>query len=263
MAAYRATPEHSRIIDRGSGLANGLKLYIPGNEGAGNTRDLAQRRAVTTASGVAWKGTELGVLLDLGVSAASQYVSTAYTSPGATGPVSIACWYEPAGVGTATAGFLSWASTATSGTPYVIFQNNSGNLRIFWAGGYRLDLTSALSAGTPIHICLSFDGGTATFYVNGRNRGTYTASATNHTAPTLYVGSGFNAPTNCRIGDVGVWTRALSAAEVYELYRTPFRLLRRRDWWMTPAAAPGGTGITSARLVGRGGGLAGVGGLAA
>lgn len=239
--AYRGPQTHARILDRGTPLARGLSFYIPGNEGSGAALEYTQKKAITTASGVGWLNTELGPLLNLCIaSATTEHVTRAETSPGATSPLSVACWYEPNEVTTAAQGFLSWAGSYNSGSPHFIFQNNSGNLRIYWANGYRVDLSGVLATGQPTHIALSFTGAIATFYVNGQSRGNYTASATNTGAATFYIGAGFQNPRNARIGDVGVWTRALSAAEVFELYATPFRLLARRARFFLAAAAPGG-----------------------
>lgn len=236
----RSLPAAARILDHGSALARGLTLYIPDHEPNSNAKDLGRKRAVTTAAGTEWRTNAFGTMRSLTPSAGSQFVSCSISPPGATSPCSIACWFEPNDMAAGTYGFLSWATTATSGTPYFIFQRNNNNLRIYWAGAYRVDLSGVLAEKTLTHVGLSFDGSVCHFYVNGRSAGSFTGSATNTSATTFYIGTGYSVTRNCRVGDTGVWARALSATEMRELYSTPFRLLRRRRTYFIPAAAPPG-----------------------
>lgn len=94
---------------------------------------------------------------------------------------------------------------------------------------FNIDTSSAVTTDTPIsagswfHIVGTWDGTTAKIYVNNDTPHTAAASTLTQNANALRMGSHYGGAANFfdgLIDEVGFWNRALTAAEVAELYNS-------------------------------------------
>jgi hypothetical protein len=119
----------------------------------------------------------------------------------------------------------------------------------------------ALSIGVPYLLMVSGDATQGWIgYVNGVYAGAGAWTAPAATASINRIGRGgyayFELPFNGRIGDVRIYNRALSAAEVWQLYDpiTRWELYQpARRWWtagVTGAAPPAGRRRSWATIIG-------------
>ena len=155
----------------------------------------------------------------------NQYLSASAPINGQTKPFTLACWFNSDTV-TANQYLVSlseasggaWAISAhggLSGDPVLAIQTQGTG----WAAS-----TAAYTANTWNHACGVFNAtNSRTVYLNGGNNATNTASegtrpaATNlHIGVTRFNGS-FTQHTNGRIAEVGIWSAALTAAEIASL----------------------------------------------
>jgi hypothetical protein len=116
----------------------------------------------------------------------------------------------------ATRGIWSFADTYNSGTPLVLCQRNTGDVRFYLDGGYRF--TVAVANGTPKAFILTGNGTTWRLWVNGVEQTAYNSGLTNlNKAQNVYHHSGFSATSESRVAETVLFNKALDAATVLRI----------------------------------------------
>lgn len=138
------------------------------------------------------------------------------------GAVSMSCWVNPSG--TASYQCLVNRTAGSGARKYSMFLTGGNTSSIFVAiGAFGSDvaISSPWATGAFNHIAVTADGTTITIYLNGSSVATAASSATSATA-TADTAIGFDPdfanPLTGTIDEVGIWARALSSAEVSQLY---------------------------------------------
>ena len=151
---------------------------------------------------------------------------------GSTNDLSFAAWLN-----IDTAGrndFICWKNTVSVDNEITFYTNASSKLEVFFeintAGGIVATGNTALSTATWYHVAATKLVGAWTIYLNGVSDGTGTQDRTlaTHDSDVLWVGSNHNvafSPTasqnlDGKLAQVGIWNRALTAAEVRILSNT-------------------------------------------
>ncbi len=110
--------------------------------------------------------------------------------------VTVSFWANPTS-NSGSRGLYSWAGTAapTSGTPFILIQNNAGQLRFYVDGGYQ-ETSASLSTSTWYYlVCTLASSTTWKFYKDGALLSTYTGgvAARDSDGQAHFVKSGFGA----------------------------------------------------------------------
>lgn len=133
-----------------------------------------------------------------------------------------------------------------------LYVDNGGGVG-FFLNSRRLEWYSGGAASASVipqnvvtRVTCVYDGATFSWYINGRPDGTSAmASKTLPTTLTIRIGGhGGSEQLDGQIYDFSLWTRALSASEVWSHYLDPYQVFRRgirRAY--AYAAAPGGSNL--------------------
>lgn len=244
-------------LDSRSRLARGLVGCWLFNEGAGvKVFDISGRGNAGTLTGMANPSTSAsgwtahrfgnGLAFD-GTNDYVQMASPWYAS--ATG-LTLSFWMY---VINATGAILSIASSVGSGTPALLFQRDSASTaRWYFPAGaptpYRI--TQTVLAKQWYHITITYDGTTWAVYKNGIPDGSTATGLGANASTYMFLGAGYNAGgvyTSGNIDNVRVYGRALSQAEISELYRNPYAGISFSNWkrkriYSSTSAAPANYG---------------------
>lgn len=149
-------------------------------------------------------------------------VPNAQFSP--TAALTVACWAysSPTGV----RGMLNNRQNAAGRQGWVLEHNaGSVNLYVHVGGAYQGSPTLTMTATAWNHVCGTFNGSTVRIYKDGVEVGTGTAASGSiayDSATSLYLGAEYisdgNRVWDGAIDDFRIYDRALSAAEVFDLY---------------------------------------------
>ena len=246
-------------IRRGHPLARGLVSLWPLWEGGGSqSMDVVGGRHMTHYNTPTWRGGD--ILFDDGQTEYLAHANPVVLAP----PVTMACWYRADNVDAGQLHALMSIGSNVDSTELFLFVRNSSGTKYAAAQsadsfgeGARDQLTFAWTAGVWTHYVarwattssreVGVDGTmTGSPETTLLAPGTLTETAIGSrltTAGRLYYPSG-------DIAEAAIWNRALSDAEVQELYEDPWGLItpRRRTYsYVTgaPASGPGwwwGTG---------------------
>lgn len=146
-------------------------------------------------------------------------------------------------------GVFQWANQLTSLNPFILIQQNSGNLKIFVDGGYR-ETSQTLAVGTWYTVAVTLSGGTAwKFYLDGALLSTYVGGVANQANATgAYLGNGYNGYADANFANLTIWKgSALTASQVSSLYNAlltgePYPLFaptaNERMWGNVVASGP-------------------------
>ncbi len=146
----------------------------------------------------------------------NDYLSTAYSAAGIAA-ITMACIVQPQNT-SATCGFFTWQNGLSSGTPFILFQRNVNDVRVYANDSYRF--TVAHGVGTPKSYILTADGTTYNLYVNGVIQTPYAGGFTNQAgASGVYVCNGFSNYSATDVAEVLIAERVLTAAEITNLAR--------------------------------------------
>jgi len=166
--------------------------------------------------------------------ASSQYATTAATlfNSTTTNTYSINIWVYPTGAGQMVS--VNGQATPNSGYHYTALEITAAGLIYFgqWTGGMTTVATSSQSLNAWYNLVLTYNGTTATAYVNGVSVGSSTIAWTAPGASTFFSlmsqdatrMSGATAYASGSIGAFMVYNRALTADEI----TTNFNALRGR-----------------------------------
>ncbi len=217
-----------RLIDLGNPVSDhplnrGLVAWwlpLPNNQGGTRLYDITTKRGSgTLTGGPTWVPGPAGFQAIDCVRASTQYATGALASTAQTA-WTIACWL-------ATATLTSSDGTITfNGSPgsngYGFRQYTSLNLNLI-ADGVANQAAGAgytLAAGVWTHAVCTRSGGTSTLYVNGVQISTGASGINTPTAGGTSVGARSNGtqPWGGKVTDHQIWTRGLSASEVWSVY---------------------------------------------
>jgi hypothetical protein len=219
---------------------SGLVLAMPLTEGAGGPQDRSGSANHSILGGtIAWD-TSLssfffpnrvkapGLLLSTGAGANFARVTDALSLRPTTA-VTVAAWVRPRGFPSSTAILAAKQATAIS---YGLLINTAGQFQFRLTDVIDGSLTISSGAfsnaqqGAPFFVVGTYDGVTQNLYVNG-----VLVATTGQAGNIQYAGSADffiggdnvgNGNANASIDAVHVWNRAISAAEVRQLYDTQY-----------------------------------------
>ncbi len=187
--------------------------------GNGNTGTLTSMNRSTSIDG--------GVLGQaLIFDGSSDYVDMGATpsSLNLTGSLSVSAWIKPDTFGGGDRGrIVDSGGAGTDGFAFNVDDFNGTDALGFFPGtGPLTSNNSVITLGVWQHVAVSYNGTTATFYVNGVSVGSDTGSPPLSTSANFLIGD--RAVNNDRqfdglIDDVRVYNRALTAEEVKQLYQ--------------------------------------------
>lgn len=141
--------------------------------------------------------------------------------------MSLSMWFKIQTLVDGTYMFV-WGNTNSSSSQFnITYGLVSSNYRISLGtypggGGHGITGTTNLSAGTWYHLVCINDNGTGYIYINGVQEATGTLDVLTATgsAMTLSMGNnyGFGTKYTGALDEVGAWNRALTSAEITQLY---------------------------------------------
>jgi len=149
------------------------------------------------------------------------------TLPSGTSPRTMCVWAKPT---TVDSNFRWAVAYGTAGSSQAMFIGlNSATL---YVGGYSNDITVSnfWTAGVWKHICLAYDGTTATVYINGAYN-TSAAKTWNLAQNTAYIGRQVSGSEYWigAIDEVRIYNRSLSAQQVAAIYANRSDLIVSQD----------------------------------
>jgi hypothetical protein len=141
----------------------------------------------------------------------NDYLAVAYVAA-AVPRVTVILVVQPKATETAR-GIFAWADNSpTSGTPFVLFQRDSTNIKIYVGGAYQWTIAHASNA-TKLYY-LQGDGITWKLWVDGTAQSDATAGFNNQSvAAKIFIGSGFNGASNSDVAYVEVRNALLSSTD--------------------------------------------------
>lgn len=210
-------------------LTTNLVSYWKLDESSGNASDSVGSNTLTNNNGVTYSAGKLGNGANF-VDASSQSLSATALSL-VTNAWTFGGWFNPSATDTSNKTFFSYAPTSGSINKIQIEGLVSGNIRClaFNSSGtlckdYRT--TVNLSASVWSHVAMTWDGSTLKVYINGIESGvtkvTDTSLTNTNTSRSFALGQEVSSTNywNGSIDEVGVWSRALTADEVSQLYNS-------------------------------------------
>ena len=197
-------------------LLTNLVSYYKLDEASGNAADSVGSNNESSSAG---KTVGTPALINNGVtmSGSASFLRFSGTFPSGADPVSISCWAK-ASITTGNRFLFAYGNDA-SGQMFGVYTNNSSN---WWFTSNSGDNDSgvAISTANYQHLVFTDDGTTQRGYVDGTLRITRTRTLSKGSGNMVIgnypgqTGSAFQGIAD----EMGVWSRALSAAEVTTLY---------------------------------------------
>lgn len=164
---------------------------------------------------------------------ASNWASVRSTSNISAGDFTVAVLVERISQGSASFATVFVKGAGGSAREIGLWVNTTGSpnfVAVGGTGGAPSSTSVALAVGQKAVIALVRVGSTVTVYSDGKPCGTATNSATTATSADMLMGNESGTGTANQIGGaydwLGVWTRALSQAELQSLGANWYRMLR-------------------------------------
>jgi hypothetical protein len=208
---------------------------------------LAKRNHGTLTNGPIWSGqSHPGGWGSLAIDATNDFVALPTLLTG-TNPVTVCGWGMP-NTNTINDKML-FSNQGGGGSRFYLYRNGTGyNLRL---GDQTINAASTVVVGRWAHLCGTWDGTTATFYLNGNLVGSNSSTNLTGFAVNQCLGAYGQIAGNSQwdgfIDNVSVYNRALSASEVSALYQeslaghpTTLNWLRPRIYFDAGGAPAGG-----------------------
>lgn len=164
------------------------------------------------------------IINDVTLSTGSNSISRTFTTSFAIdNGLTVAFWFKPYQIGTATQTLLQGGGTAGGSTIIFNMNGTTGTVSMWFkdASYHTITSSSAISVNTWNHLCLSVGSGNVAAYLNGISQGTttYTPSGSVFTDFRLGAyGTGLGTPSTGEYDDLRVYNTALSAAQVKSVY---------------------------------------------
>lgn len=156
-----------------------------------------------------------------------------------TGDVSVEAWVNPAQASDGDADSIVTKLVHSSSKEGYSLEMDSDNKVAFVVGrswsdwNYALS-DIALSAGEWYHVAGVYDGTNIKIYINGVERGTqpYSNGIVDSATPLLIGKRSDGRPFNGEIDEVYVWSKSLTAGEVYQHYASNLRKTDTDQWYL-------------------------------
>ena len=224
--------EVSQLFNSGRGNAYPLTdtpslyggvAYYKLDESSGNASDSISSNTLTNTSTTYASGKINNGAVFNGSS--SKLVNASPVLPSGNSQYSIAFWVNPTALPTSTnkMSLVNYGAGSVSNDVIgVVLYNNSGTQKINNVfTNLDIEVTNTLPTSTWSHLVVTYDGSTATMYLNGTSinstaKSSLSVSSTNLTLGTWINGTAFR--FNGAIDETGIWNRALSSTEVTALY---------------------------------------------
>lgn len=154
--------------------------------------------------------------------ASSQYVSVPNSGlPTGNGAMTLALWFKFAANPASNQQLICYGNSATNHDALSIYLTTSGQAQSDVGVGSTGIHSGALTTGTPHFAVATWDGTTLTLYVDGASVATQTpGNQAVPASPTVNIGA-TQAPGGYfsgQIDEVAIWSKALTLAEVSNLY---------------------------------------------
>lgn len=193
-----------------------------------NTSDSVGSNTLTNNNSVTFVAGKIGNCANF-VSASSQYFTGSSLGISGSSARSVSFWYNMTSYAN-NQEFIGWGPL-TSNNYWYVFTTSSGNINVSQYGSASLTTTNTFGTGSWIHVGVTYDGSgslsssSTKIYVNGVLQATNSPSnsAMNTTATPFAIGArsdGAADYVNGKMDEVGVWSRALSADEISQLFNS-------------------------------------------
>lgn len=154
--------------------------------------------------------------------ASSQYIQLPFILTPISTTRSFSLWIKPTSTALAS-GRRGILSDGTGADPNVNFQIELGNptagkIGLYQNGNSSAQWGTALTAGNWYHLVAIMTSTSGTLYVNGTSVVSLGSSSEGGNAGLIWLGLGYNAYYDGLIDEFGMWTRALTTAEIALLY---------------------------------------------
>jgi hypothetical protein len=129
--------------------------------------------------------------------------------------LSISLWIKPTG-GQSVKGIMQIAADLNSQNPWILLRRDPTTIDWYLGGNYNISQT--LSDNEVYHIVLTYDGTTWRAYKNSIADGTYVGGIGGNPGTFTWFGNGYDGYYKGSLDETRIYNRALSAAEVKQLY---------------------------------------------
>jgi hypothetical protein len=191
---------------------------VADSSGQGNNGNLVGYTSTTTVAG------KIGQAL--GFNGTSQYVDVS-TVPTASNPLSVSAWVYPtsfsqSSFGGGVGGTIIDENEGGGSAGWLLGINNSNRIWFWPSGGGDRFSTNTVPINKWTHVVATYDGTNLLLYINGTLDSTQTMSAPHGSATFFRVGarSWITGFWKGSLDDVRIYNRALSTAEIAQLYRS-------------------------------------------
>lgn len=214
--------------DTGGALATGLISYWPMSEASGAAVDVvAGNDAAVDAGATTQVAGKLGNARNF--DGADYLLAPDHPSLRPAGALTLAVWARAASSAHSTVVTKRYATTADPQNSYTIGITGPGGgtwecvLSNGTPGSQVIVVGPSVVIGAWVHLAMTYDGARLRFYANGVEAGSIAKTgAVGYSTMGLYIGETPNGTGanrfNGDIDDIGLWNRALTAAEITDLY---------------------------------------------
>lgn len=207
-------------------LTNNLVAYWKLDESTGNASDSSGNGKTLTNNSVSYSAGKINNAGNFNGSNGQFSRSDMGLAPGF---ISISFWVKPTSLPT-SGNFMSmiarYANFGTYGYDFRL-HNDAGTQKIQFTTGATYTVTSSTTLSTSVwsHLAVTADGSNMYLYLNGSQIATSAVSTLGSENIDFFIGAinygaGIQRYFNGSIDEVGIWSRALSGAEVTQLYNS-------------------------------------------
>lgn len=239
-------PPLNSSLDRNNPLANGLVAYWPFLENSGGlTYDLSGSGKTGTITGATWVPGKFGSCLSFN---GSGYVNYGAATSLELTTMTLSAWIKTNFTGNYQVIINKQVSSTNRNYWFAIHSTTNVLLFYFYVGetNKTINGSTVVADGNWHHVVAVYDGSLRYLYVDGKSDATPTSPGGNPNVGTsnVYIGAeaGITRFFNGLLDNVMIFNRALSAAEIAQLYREPFGFIQKSPlelWTYTPTV--GGT----------------------
>ena len=229
-------PPYGTPINTAHPLSQGLAgAWLMNERGGGKLYDISGNNNTGTINGASWANGQFGGCLSF--NGTSNNITASGTSvPIGNSSRTVSVWINsPSYSGSSANNFaVGISSVVGSNTAYLLGVNNSGHFLITTAGVANDLVVPGFSLNKWYNLVSVYNGaGLLSMYVNGSLVGTKNIGSTNTTNGAIYIGTAGVEFFNGLIDDTLIYSRALSATEVQQLYQDPFCFMQPRRLWLS------------------------------
>jgi len=212
-------PVGSRLV-RANPITKGLVGYWPMNEGAGDkVFDVSGHGLDGTCSGTTWGVSPNGSVLEFDGSDTVTIPNPGWTLP----DVTIVVWVR---IDSDTGDYRFFRSTLDDYELQFYRRAVLGRLQVTWGDGTNWAyeyITNFTASGNWQCVAVTKQGTAWRFYNNGVHIGSATGDSHDAVlAASIVLGISLNGA----MGQVGVWSRALSASDIASLFADPYQMVQ-------------------------------------